>query len=224
MKNGFILFAGAFLTLAFSWGVLIFFNANHPSYGRLMPTEDEMTGEYVPYATAGTAERGRQVYTQMGCVACHTQQVRRPGFGSDAERGWGPRQSVGRDYVGNARVHLGTIRIGPDLRDVGQREVPEEWSHLDWEQYQHLHLYDPRLVEEASVMPSFSFLYEKRPVRGEKSPRALPLQVEPGYEIVPTAKAEALVSYLRSLRLDYNLPEAAHLTVEAREQQEDEQE
>lgn len=218
MKNGLLIVTGAFVALGLSWALLILMNAQHPEYGRLSPIEDEATGQYVPLATAGLAERGREVYVQMGCVACHTQQVRRPGFGQDAERGWGERQSVARDYVGQATVQLGEIRVGPDLRAVGQRDVADEWSHLSWEMYQHLHLYNPRAVVPGSVMPSFPFLYEKRRVVGTGSPKALPLKLD-GYEIVPTARAEALVSYLRSLRLDYNLPEAAHLTVQARQQQ-----
>jgi cytochrome c oxidase cbb3-type subunit II len=208
MKNGILLFVGIFLTLAFSWGILIFFNAMHPRYGQLGAYEDEITGDYFPATTAGLAERGRAVYADLGCVACHTQQVRRPGFGADTERGWGDRQSVARDYVGKERVHLGTIRIGPDLRNVGDRPVPEAWSGLSWEQYHHLHLYDPRATVDGSVMPSFSFLYQKRRIVGQPSPSALPVRVEPGYELVPTERAVALVGYLRSLRLDYELPEA----------------
>jgi cytochrome c oxidase cbb3-type subunit II len=219
MKNGLVIVGGAFLALTFSWSVLIFFNANHSLYGRLAPIEDEMNGEFVPAPTAGLAERGREVYVQMGCVACHTQQVRRPGFGADADRGWGDRQSVARDYVGHAKVQLGDVRIGPDLRAVGEREVPEEWSHLDWDAYHHLHLYNPRSLVPGSVMPSFPFLYERRRIVGEGSPRALPLEMDDGYEIVPSRRADALVAYLRSLRLDYALPEAEHLTVEARQQQ-----
>lgn len=209
MKNGFVLFVGIFLTLAFSWGILLFLNATHPAYGQLGPHVDEMTNAYYPSPTLGWAEGGRAVYQSLGCVACHTQQVRRPDFGSDFERGWGNRQSVSRDYIGQERVFLGSMRIGPDLRNVGDREIPEEWSHLTWEQYHHVHLYDPRATSAGSVMPSFAFLYEKRPVVGERSAKALPLNVEEGYEIVPTRRAEELVHYLRSLSLDYELPESA---------------
>lgn len=218
MKNGLVLFTGIFLTLAFSWGILIFLNATHPSYGELEPYVDEITGAYYPVPALGWPERGREVYAEMGCVACHTQQVRRPSFGSDAERGWGERQSVARDYVGQERVHLGSLRVGPDLRNVGDREVPEEWDYLSWEQYHHLHLYDPRATVEGSVMPSFSFLYEKRPIVGDPSANALPLEVEPGYEVVPTRRADALVHYLKSLSLDYELPEAVPAVNESTEE------
>ncbi len=219
MKNGFVLLAGIFFTLAFSWGILVFLNATHPAYGHLEPFRDEVTGAITPAPTVGWSERGRQVYADMGCVACHTQQVRRPNFGADHERGWGERQSVARDYVGMDRVHLGTQRVGPDLRNVADRDVPEAWSGLTWEQYHHLHLYDPRATVEGSTMPSFSFLYEKRPIVGESSPKALPLRLEPGYEMVPTRRAEALVHYLRSLTLDYDLPEAVPAADVATEEQ-----
>lgn len=217
MKNGLVLFTGIFLTLFSSSAVLVFLNANHPLYGRLEPHEDEISGAYRPAPSAGLAERGRVVYAEMGCVHCHTQQVRRPTFGSDAERGWGHRQAVARDYIGQERVHLGDIRIGPDLRAVGERDVPEAWAHLDWKTYHHLHLYNPRGVVEGSIMPSFAFLYEKREILGEPSPDGLPVEVGDGYEVVPTDEAKALVYYLGHLRLDYDLPEAALLTVEAAE-------
>lgn len=219
MRNGFAIVTGVFLTLAFSWGVLVYLNATHPQYGALGPVEDETTGEFIPSPAGGIAERGRRVYVEMGCASCHTQQVRRPGFGADAERGWGDRQSVARDYVGHPAVQLGENRIGPDLRTIGEREVPEKWTSLGWETYHHLHLYNPRSVVDRSVMPPFAFLYEKREIVGDPSPDALPLEVEEGYEIVPTRDAHDLVGYLRRLRLDYDLPEAAHLTVEARQQQ-----
>lgn len=219
MKNGLVLFAGIFLTLFFSVSVLLLLNANHPLYGYLEPYEDDITGEPRPAYFTGLAERGRVVYAEMGCVSCHTQQVRRPTFGSDADRGWGDRQSVARDYVGMYGVHLGNLRMGPDLRNVGEREVLEEWNYLSWNQYHHLHLYDPRVVVEGSFMPSFSFLYKKQPIVGQASPDALPIRVEPGYEVVPTDRARALVYYLQRLRLDYDLPETAHLTVQARDAQ-----
>lgn len=222
MKNGLIIFAGIFVTLAFSWALLIFFNATHPEYGYLQPHEDEMTGAYRPAPTAGLTERGREVYAEMGCVSCHTQVVRRPGFGADTERGWGDRQSVARDYIGHKQVHLGSNRVGPDLRNVGDRGIPEEWSELTWQQYHHLHLYDPRSVAEGSLMPAFSFLYETQEIVGEPSPRALPLRAEPGYEIVPTDRAIALVAYLRSLSLDYELPEAVPAAEDMEEDNEQE--
>lgn len=216
MKNGLFLFLGIFSAILFAWLMLVALNFHQ--YGNLRPHDDDIiVGEFAPWPTAGLAARGEEVYVSLGCVACHTQRVRRPDFGADGMRGWGDRQSVARDYVGQSKVMLGSMRIGPDLRNIGERAVPEEWSGFSWDQYRHLHLYNPRSMVDGSLMPAYPFLYDRRPVVGEGSPNALPVQTEEGYEIVPTDKAIALVAYLRSLRLDYSLPEAEHLTVEAME-------
>jgi len=62
-------------------------------------------------------------------------------------------------------------------------------------------------------MPPFRFLFEKRKIIGEPSPKALrlpaPYTAEAGYEVVPTARAEALVAYMLSLKDTYTFPEEA---------------
>lgn len=209
MKNGALLFLGIFAVMALSWGTLVMTGVR--TFGHLRPHVDEISGESFPTPMTGLAEKGRQAYVQLGCVSCHTQLVRRPGYGADFERGWGDRQSVARDYVGQHQVHLGHLRIGPDLRNVGEREVPE----FDWATWHHVHLYNPRLLVKGSLMPAFPFLYERRRIVGEPSPAALPIQTGDGYEIVPTDRATALLAYLRRQTLDYDLPEAEELTAEA---------
>jgi cytochrome c oxidase cbb3-type subunit 2 len=68
-------------------------------------------------------------------------------------------------------------------------------------------------------MPPFRFLFETRKVVGEPSPKAiqalLPASHQPpaGHEIVPTIRAERLVSYLLSLKDTYAYPEAANVYV-----------
>jgi cytochrome c oxidase cbb3-type subunit 2 len=63
-------------------------------------------------------------------------------------------------------------------------------------------------------MPPYRFLFEKRKVDAahKPSPDALQLPPEfappPGFEIVPTPEARALVAYLLSLRADVALFEA----------------
>jgi cytochrome c oxidase cbb3-type subunit 2 len=85
--------------------------------------------------------------------------------------------------------------------------------------WHHLHLYNPRITTPptasgiaGSIMPPFPFLYETRKIVGEPSRKALRLTGEhappPGYEVIPTARAEALVAYLLSLKTDYSLPES----------------
>ena len=155
----------------------------------------------------GAAQQGKAVYTDLGCVTCHTQQVRRAGYGSDVEREWGKRGTVARDYVTQGNVLLGSQRLGPDLMTIGERE--------DDANRHHLHLYNPKITSEGkSTMPQYSFLYQTRAVEGAVSANALQFDADSdyapaaGYEVVPTQRAEALVEYLLSLKLNYSLPEA----------------
>ena len=59
----------------------------------------------------------------------------RAGHGPDIERGWGLRGSVARDYLQDHPLMLGTLRLGPDLANIGQRKPDAAW-HLK-------HLYAP---------------------------------------------------------------------------------
>lgn len=219
MNNLPMVFCGIFCTLAFSWMGLVM--TSQIQFGDLEPmsetyaldpeTNKPMEGvpaegePLYPQKPVGLAEQGKQVYISMGCMYCHSQQVRRKGFGADFERGWGDRQTVARDYIRQERVLLGTMRTGPDLMNIGQRNPSADWHHQ--------HLYNPQTVSTGSTMPPFAFLYEKRKIKnGQPSPDAITLPAEfapeEGYEIVPTQRAEALVAYLLSLKLDYSLPEA----------------
>lgn len=167
-----------------------------------------MEGEPLfPQKMPGEAQQGKAVYADLGCVYCHTQQVRRPGHGADIERGWGKRVTVARDYVTQKHALIGNRRIGSDLTTIGERQPDANWHHLL--------LYKPKSVSDTLyTMPSYPFLYEVQEIDGKPSPRAL--QFEPdskyapgdGYEVVPTRRAEMLVAYLLSLKLDYSLPEA----------------
>lgn len=210
MKRSSVLFFGAFAALAVSWtGVVL---TNQVSYGRLTPVVDENEGVALPIALPGIAHQGRLVYQDLGCVNCHTQQVRRPGFGIDDKRGWGERQSLARDYIWEQPVLLGSQRLGPDLRNLGARKDGQEGR--DGRDWHYRHLYNPQLTSPGSVMPPYRFLFETRKIVGQASPHAiqhlLPAaeQPEAGYEIVPTPRAEALVSYLMSLRDGGAYPES----------------
>ena len=112
MNNGPLIFLGAFLTIAFSWTGIVL--TNHLQWGKMQPYFDEVEGRAFPAPMSGIAKQGKQVYQELGCIYCHSQQVRRPGFGADTERGWGDRQSVPRDYLHQERVLLGTMRTGPE--------------------------------------------------------------------------------------------------------------
>lgn len=223
-----IIFLGVFFTLAFSWTGIIL--TTHIQMKELTPATPELVNEEgepisgptyrkdgrnvlglntpdmdaYPNALVGKAQRGKRVYQEMGCLYCHSQQVRRAGFGSDFERGWGNRQSVARDYIETDRVMLGTMRTGPDLANVGLR-----YSEL----WQYQHLYNPQITSPGSTMPPYAFLFEVQPVSELRGPSPdavqIPDEFHPGegMEVVPTQRARDLVAYLMNLQQDYELPE-----------------
>ena len=212
MKNLPLLFCGIFFALASAFTGLIL--TSNLQLGSLTPTTQTLDedgnnqeGETLyPIQPVGLAQQGKETYVNLGCVACHTQQVRRAGFGSDVERGFGQRASVARDYILQDDVLLGTSRTGPDLMAVGERELTKEW-HL-------LHLYNPQIVAAGSLMPSYAFLFKVQVIEGVSSANALVFKEnskyapQRGYEVLPTRRAEALAEYLLSLKLNYSLPEA----------------
>ncbi len=201
MKSNFFFFVGLFAALLISWlGIVIGSNAQ---LGSLPPYYDDNDGSTHPEWLAGVAAQGQLEYRSLGCIACHTQQVRRPSFGSDQARGWGDRQSVARDYIYQPFPQLGLSRVGPDLTNVGDRKVPYDAADL-------LNL----LYSGDHGMPSYQFLFETRRigVNAQPSDKALKLTgaLKPaaGWEIVPTRRADALVSYLVNLKTTYTYPEA----------------
>lgn len=200
MKNGPLFFFGLFasLTLSFAGVVLL---ANH-QLGGLRPYYDDGEGKSFPERMSGVAARGQLVYRDLGCVACHTQQVRRPGFGADQAWGWGERQSVARDYIFQAYPQLGAARIGQDLTNLAGRKP----SALDAEDLMKL------LYLGQGSMPAYSFLFQDLKVVGQVPKTALKLPGKhapaPGHVIVPTERAQVLVSYLLSLNTAYDYPES----------------
>lgn len=206
MKHMPLLFLGIFFVIAFSFTGIVL--VNNRDFAQMKPIAMEEGDETWPQAISGLAQQGKEVYISQGCLYCHSQQVRRKGFGSDFERGWGDRQSVPRDYILQKRVQLGTSRTGPDLMTIGQRQPSAEWHYL--------HLYNPQFTSPESVMPPFRYLFETRKIRnGQPAADALRIpanfpeeQPPEGYEIVPTDRGRALVAYLLSLKLQYELPES----------------
>ena len=122
MRNGFIFFIGLFIAALLSWAGIVL--GSHAQLGQLTPYVDPNESRAFPLRHSGISAQGQLVYDDLGCAACHTQQVRRPGFGSDKERGWGDHQSVARDYIYETRVQLGESRLGPDLANAGVRKTP----------------------------------------------------------------------------------------------------
>ena len=199
MKNGTLFFLGLFTSLTVSFAVVLL--ANH-QLGALTPYYDDGEGKAFPDRMPGVAARGQLVYRDLGCASCHTQQVRRPGFGADQTRGWGERQSVARDYIFQPFPQLGTMRIGPDLTNSAGRKP----SALDAEDLMNL------LYAGQGAMPAHAFLFNQVKVTGEVPAKALKLtgSAAPadGYAVVPSEQAQTLVAYLLSLNTVYDYPES----------------
>jgi cytochrome c oxidase cbb3-type subunit 2 len=199
MKNGTLFFFGLFASLTVSFAVVLL--ANH-QLGALTPYFDDGEGKAFPDRMPGVAARGQLVYRDLGCASCHTQQVRRPGFGSDQTRGWGERQSVARDYIFQAYPQIGAMRIGPDLTNSAGRKP----SALDAEDLMNL------LYAGQGSMPAHAFLFNQVKVTGEVPAKALKLTggaaPAAGYAVVPSEQAQTLVSYLLNLNTVYDYPES----------------
>lgn len=190
MTRATLIFLGAFAAIAMSFTALA-----------LLPSLQLSTIEPTPGTSDYTysEQLGREVYIREGCMYCHSQQVRPDGFGADQKRGWGPRGSRPGDYVYDETHQLGTMRTGPDLHDIGNRQPSRDW--------QLAHLYQPRSVSPGSVMPAYPYLFEvKRKSNVRPSEVTVPLSsgyAPPGDSVVvATQDALALYDYLMTLTLD----------------------
>jgi cytochrome c oxidase cbb3-type subunit 2 len=204
------LFLGIFLALALSFVGLVL--SNQLSYGAFSTHIDEDEGKAFPLPAAGLAAQGKLVYQDLGCVSCHTQQVRREGFGYDIgekSRGWGERQSVARDYLRESRVLIGSQRVGPDLRNFAARKNSDGTEPTA--AYLYAYLYHPQTMVKESNMPAYTYLFKTQPIIGQGSAKALKLPAAIGHEVVPTPRVEALVAYLLSLKDTYAYPETKNV-------------
>jgi cytochrome c oxidase cbb3-type subunit 2 len=199
MKNGPLFFLGLFAALGLSWAGLAL--GTTAQLGNLAPYYDKGEDKAFPERSPGVASRGRLVYADLGCASCHTEEVRRPGFGDDTQRNWGARQSVARDYIHQDRVQLGQTRIGPDLTNFGARIEATEKDPVKRQQAIYNFLY-----HGTSAMPAYAFLFEEHPANAQPSPKAVGRVGD--REIVPSARAEVLAAYLLSLKTVYDYPEA----------------
>jgi len=96
-----------------------------------------------PYTALQLA--GRDIYLREGCYNCHSQMIRP--FRSETER-YG-HYSVAGESVYDHPFQWGSKRTGPDLARVGGR-YSDEW--------QRVHLMNPRDVVPESIMPAFPWL------------------------------------------------------------------
>lgn len=188
-----VIFLGALATVLFAFFVLVF-------VPHLQLLSVEPPAGLSAYADSELA--GRRVYVSLGCLYCHSQQVRAPSFGTDQARGWG-RASYPEDFAYDFPHLLGTMRTGPDLMNIGVRQPSRAWHYA--------HLYQPRAVTPGSVMPAFPFLFEvKNQAEMGDEIVTLPAGVGPaGQVVVARAQARALVSYLLVMRHEYPAGPAA---------------
>jgi len=140
---------------------------------------------------------GRDVYIREGCYLCHSQMIRP--FRAETER-YG-HYSVAGEFVYDHPFQWGSKRTGPDLARVGGR-YSDDW--------QRVHLMNPRDVVPESNMPSFPWLAENV-LDGKLTPKKLEVMRTLGvpYEDADIAGAtaavegktelDALVAYLQNL-------------------------
>ncbi|MBZ0137691.1 MAG: cbb3-type cytochrome c oxidase subunit II [Planctomycetes bacterium] len=117
--------------------------------------------------------RGREVYINEGCWHCHSQFVRPV---ANEEFRYGP-VSQAWESMYDVPNTFGTRRIGPDLaREAGRRS--DDWHYA--------HLWNPRSTVPRSIMPKYTWMFEKE-----------------GETWKPTQKAEDLVAYLQHLGIAF---------------------
>ncbi|HEX6018978.1 MAG TPA: cytochrome-c oxidase, cbb3-type subunit II [Burkholderiaceae bacterium] len=147
---------------------------------------------------------GRDIYVREGCYLCHSQMIRALRF--ETQR-YG-HYSTASESVYDRPFQWGSKRTGPDLARVGGK-YSDEW--------QRLHLLDPRHLVPESNMPAYPWLalslidgkdiqrrmgvlrtlgdpYTDADVKG--APKA----------VVGKTELDALVAYLQGLGVD-NLPQ-----------------
>jgi cytochrome c oxidase cbb3-type subunit 2 len=88
---------------------------------------------------------GKDIYVREGCYLCHSQMIR--ALRAETER-YG-HFSVAGESVYDRPFQWGSKRTGPDLARVGGKYT-DEW--------QRLHLRDPRSVVPESNMPAYAWL------------------------------------------------------------------
>ena len=151
-----------------------------------------------PYAPLELA--GRDVYVREGCYNCHSQMVRTLRFETELYGHY----SLAGESVYDRPFQWGSKRTGPDLARVGGR-YSDEW--------QRVHLLNPRDLVPESNMPSFSWLAEA-PIYADlitRKMRALETLGDPytpedfasvNDAVAGKTELDALVAYLQGLGLN----------------------
>ena len=202
--------------------VVPFFKMRNLAPIQLNEATDGTTGIFFPKRVGRIAD-GAQVYGENGCYLCHTQLVRptyagndlfRSDWGglsgskADADRGDTRRETNAFDFYGESFAQIGIARMGPDLSNVGLRVERDYALGGDPEMWLYKHLYNPRFEPKRwqSTCPSFRFMFIEVPLVGQASNEAVPFKSAKGTELLPNSDAQALVSYLLSLKKDQKVP------------------
>lgn len=221
---------GLFATFGLAWLLVVvvpFSRMRNLEPIMLSKALDGATGVFYP-KRGGRIINGAKVYAESGCYLCHTQVVRptyagndlhRPdwaGLAKDPERGDTRRETLPQDFEGEPFAQIGSTRMGPDLANLGRRmeaAVAVKGSG-DPSAMLYAHLYNPRRTAELrkSTCPAHRYLFTQREIKGQPSTDALPFGGTDTTELVPTANAKALVSYLLSMKKDQAAPASLKFT------------
>jgi cytochrome c oxidase cbb3-type subunit 2 len=148
-----------------------------------------------PYTALQLA--GRDVYLREGCYNCHSQMIRP--FRAETLR-YG-HYSVAGEFVYDHPFQWGSKRTGPDLHRVGGK-YSDEW--------QRIHLNNPRDVVPESNMPAYSWLEKSTVDAAGMAPRMRALRMvgvpytdaeiaQAAAEVKDKTDMDALVAYLQGL-------------------------
>ena len=155
---------------------------------------------------------GKDIYVREGCYLCHSQMVR--ALRAETER-YG-HFSVAGESVYDRPFQWGSKRTGPDLARVGGK-YSDEW--------QRLHLRDPRSLVPESNMPAYAWLSQAMldPADIEARMRTLRMLGDPYTDsdiagaqaaVSGHTEMEALIAYLQGLGIA-NIPQTVSAPKEA---------
>ncbi|HKU85388.1 MAG TPA: cytochrome-c oxidase, cbb3-type subunit II [Casimicrobiaceae bacterium] len=103
--------------------------------------------DVMPYDALRLA--GKDIYVREGCYLCHSQMIRTLQFETQRYGNY----SVASESVYDRPFQWGSKRTGPDLARIGAK-YSDDW--------QRLHLADPRAVVPESNMPAYPWLARER--------------------------------------------------------------
>lgn len=123
---------------------------------------------------------GRDVYIKEGCYTCHSQTVRP--MAHEVVRYGKPSNAA--EFVYDHPFQWGSKRTGPDLARVGGK-YPHMWHYK--------HFWDPREVTAGSIMPRYTWLFDKK-IPFNDIPAKMRVMQKLGVPYTDTDVAQAVVN------------------------------